>query len=74
MKLLFKLIVLLSFFSTTTLQAQFLHVQDKSILDGEGNNVILRGMGLGGWMLQEGYMLQLSSVANPQHEIRALFE
>lgn len=74
MKLFLRLVILIFILSIRITQGQFLHVQDKSILDGNENQVILRGMGLGGWMLQEGYMLQLSSVANPQHEIWALFE
>src|SRR5690606_8835484 len=40
------------------------------IVDAGGNNVILRGLGLGGWMVQEGYMLQTSGFAGPQHEIK----
>ncbi len=56
---------------TTNLSAQFLHVDGKKIVDKNGTEVILRGMGLGGWMLQEGYMLETNSFANPQHEIRA---
>jgi aryl-phospho-beta-D-glucosidase BglC (GH1 family) len=31
-------------------------------------------MGLGGWMVQEGYMLQTAGFANPQHEIRATIQ
>lgn len=54
-----------------SLQAQFMRADGKRILDKEGNEIILRGMGLGGWMLQEGYMLETNSFANPQHEIRA---
>ena len=74
MKNFFKLLIILFLFNAFDSQAQFLHVEDKSIVDGDGENVILRGMGLGGWMLQEGYMLQLGSIANPQHEIKALIE
>jgi endoglucanase len=51
--------------------AQYLHQQGKYIVDGNGNEVILRGMGLGGWMLQEGYMLETNAFANPQHQIRS---
>ena len=41
--------------------------QDK-IVDENGSEIILRGMGLGGWMLMEGYMMQSSDVADTQHE------
>ncbi|MDG2525744.1 cellulase family glycosylhydrolase [Stenotrophomonas sp. HITSZ_GD] len=37
----------------------FLRADGTRIVDGQGEPVILRGMGLGGWMLQEGYMLEL---------------
>jgi len=37
----------------------FLRADGTRIVDGQGRPVILRGMGLGGWMLQEGYMLEL---------------
>lgn len=47
----------------------FLRAQGDRIVDGQGREVRLRGMGLGGWMLQEGYMLRLKG-ENPQHRIR----
>ena len=46
----------------------FLHADGIRIVDGEGRPVLLRGMGLGGWMIQEGYMLQLGQ--HQQHVIR----
>lgn len=48
----------------------FLHTKGQKILNGDGNNILLRGLGLGGWMVQEGYMLQTSGFAGPQHEIK----
>jgi hypothetical protein len=35
--------------------------------------MLLRGIGLGGWMLQEGYMLRINK-AGQQHKMRAAFE
>jgi len=68
----YSLIFLLTcFINTPKLSAQYLHVNGKQIVDKNGNEVILRGMGLGGWMLQEGYMLETNAFANPQHQIRA---
>ena len=46
----------------------FLHADHQRIVDGSGKPVILRGMGLGGWMLQEGYMLKAGGL--PQYQIR----
>ncbi|MCM4157316.1 cellulase family glycosylhydrolase [Gramella sp. AN32] len=37
----------------------FLHTKDKKIVDANGENIVLRGIGLGGYMLQEGYMLKV---------------
>ncbi len=47
----------------------WLHAQDARIVDEAGKPVLLRGMGLGGWMLQEGYMLKLGKLG-PQHVIQ----
>jgi endoglucanase len=48
----------------------FLKAKGRLITDGKGNKVILRGMGLGGWMLQEGYMFKLGNTGQ-QYRIRA---
>lgn len=47
-----------------------LRTDGKKIVDTTGTEIILRGMGLGGWMLQEGYMMQTSGFANTQHELK----
>ena len=49
----------------------FLKAEGKQIVNGTGNPVLLRGIGLGGWMLQEPYMLQLEKVAGTQTEIKS---
>jgi endoglucanase len=71
-----KLIVVLLIFmwSTVAFSQVFLKRDNKRIVNGSGEVVILRAIGLGGWMLQEGYMLQTESFANTQHEIRAKIE
>ncbi|HEY2349255.1 MAG TPA: glycosyl hydrolase family 5, partial [Puia sp.] len=38
----------------------FLKADGERIVNGNGDNMLLRGIGLGGWMLQEGYMLHLN--------------
>jgi len=48
----------------------FLRTDGKKIVNEKGENVLLRGIGLGGWMLQEPYMFQLSDVAINQTQIK----
>ncbi len=48
----------------------FLKASGKYIVNGNGEQVILRGIGLGGWLVPEGYMLQTSGFANSPSEIR----
>jgi endoglucanase len=52
----------------------FLTVKDKAIVDGNQQEIILRGMGLGGWMLQEPYMLQINGIANNQQSFKNKIE
>ncbi|WP_448702631.1 cellulase family glycosylhydrolase [Mucilaginibacter sp. AW1-3] len=66
-------IVMAAAFCCVAIQANsqgFLKARGKLIVDEQGQKVILRGMGLGGWMLQEGYMFRLSNVGQ-QYKIRA---
>ncbi len=68
-------LVLLFIVSLLLLQTQitpqgFLHRDNKKIVDGNGNEVLLKGMGLGNWLVQEGYMMQTSAFANAQWQIR----
>ena len=41
----------------TTVNAQYLHVVGKEVFGSDGKKIILKGMGLGGWLVPEGYML-----------------
>lgn len=51
----------------------FLKADGKLIVNEKGEKVILRGMGLGGWMLQEGYMFKLGNIGQ-QYRIKAKIE
>ncbi len=51
----------------------YLHTEGQYIVNAQGERVLLRGMGLGGWMLQEGYMLELGNLGQ-QHAIKAKLE
>ena len=59
-------LLLICTFSFQVLFAQYLKTEGTKIVNSDGEEIILRGVGLGGWMLQEGYMLRTSG---PQHEI-----
>lgn len=60
----------LSLFFSFQLSAQgFLRVKDAKIENDNNKDFILRGMGLGGWMLQEGYMFHLGFLGQ-QYKIR----
>ncbi|NDP26289.1 MAG: cellulase family glycosylhydrolase [Flavobacterium sp.] len=59
--------VLLTF---STFGQGYLHRNGQNIEDGNGKNIVLRGLGLGGWMIQEGYMLKTGNIAGPQHIIK----
>ena len=67
-----KKIVLLVFVSLSmaSFAQGFIHRKGQEIVDGKNQNIVLRGLGLGGWMVQEGYMLQTGSFAGPQHVIK----
>lgn len=55
--------------SLTVSHAQYLRTKGTAIVDEKGDTILLRGMGLGGWMLQEGYMFRLSNLGQ-QYRIR----
>jgi endoglucanase len=51
----------------------FLKRDGKKIVNARGENILLRGIGLGGWMLQEGYMLGINKDGQ-QHLIKQRIE
>jgi hypothetical protein len=74
MKKLFLSLFFLIFIQLLGFSQSFLKTNGKAIVNENGDTVQIRAMGLGGWMLQEGYMLQTSDFANAQFEIRAKIE
>ena len=65
-KNIFLLFVFLSF---SSFAQGFLHRNGQNIEDENGQNIVLRGLGLGGWMVQEGYMLKTQGFGT-QHQIK----
>jgi len=43
----------------------FLHTQGTTIVDSTGQEIILRGLGLGAWLVQEGYQLHIPGYGSP---------
>lgn len=64
------LIINILFISHFALPQSFLKANGEYIVNAKGEKIILRGMGLGGWMLQEGYMLRVQGIGQQQHVIR----
>ena len=50
-----------------------MRARGKVLVNEKGETVLLRGIGLGGWMLQEGYMLRFQG-EGMQHRIREKFK
>ena len=57
-----------------TINAQYLTTSGKEILDKNGSPILLQGVGLGGWMLQEPYMMNVIGGASNQQEFRIKLE
>jgi endoglucanase len=51
----------------------FVHADGAVLRDGSGEPLLLRGVGLGNWLLPEGYMWQLPAPHNSPRRIEALF-
>lgn len=64
----------MAFLSMNVFGQGYLSTNGTAIVNESGDTVILRGMGLGGWMLQEGYMLQTAGIAGTQWQIRNRIE
>lgn len=65
-----KVLILIILISFSAFSQGYLHRNGQRIEDGNGNNIVLRGLGLGGWMVQEGYMLKTATFAGPQFLIK----
>jgi endoglucanase len=63
------IMLLVSVFPASSRCQGFLRADGKKIVNGSGENVIIRGIGLGGWMVQEGYMLHINKEGQ-QYRIR----
>jgi len=55
-------------------QTDFVHTQGKDIIDQHGNKLLLRGVGLGGWLLPEGYMWRFPNQGDRPRKIEKVIE
>lgn len=61
----FILVLLTSFGATATPSAGYLRALGPNIIDSTGQPILLRGFGLGGWLVPEGYMLKVPGYGSP---------
>lgn len=52
----------------------FIKRQGQSIVNGHGEKILLRGVGLGGWLLPEGYMWRLPKAGDRPRRMEAFIE
>lgn len=64
----------LLFFVAGSVAQGFLHAEGKLIYDGAGQEVLLRGIGTGNWMLNEGYMMKSADFAGTHTQYRTKLE
>jgi endoglucanase len=69
LKHIFILVILFSYHLCSYAQG-YLHASGKKIVNGNNEEIILRGIGTGNWLLQEGYMMKSADFAGTQHEFR----
>ena len=69
------LFFLLTFFLSASTQAGgYLHTRGQDMVDDDSNVVLLRGVGLGNWLLSEGYMWKFGKDGDRPRKIEALVE
>ncbi|MFT3822646.1 MAG: cellulase family glycosylhydrolase [Chitinophagaceae bacterium] len=77
MKHCFAIVLLVTCFCCSTLQAQrskFIHTQGKNIIGTDGKPFLLKGTNLGNWLVPEGYMFKLKVTSSPRMINQAITE
>ena len=70
LKNLYVLFFLIAISSNVLFSQNFLKTSGRNIINQNGDTIVLRGMGLGGWMVQEGYMMAPGGFSGTQFQIR----
>lgn len=71
MKKIYMTIVAVCLLMTNIVAQGFLHRDGKKIVNGNGEEVILKGLNFGNSMVMEGYMMNTTGSAGTQHAIKA---
>ena len=64
--------LLLALMPAATKAAGFLHASAQDIVDDGGNKILLRGVGLGNWLLPEGYMWKFDGAGDRPRKIEKI--
>ncbi|MCK5457726.1 MAG: cellulase family glycosylhydrolase, partial [Melioribacteraceae bacterium] len=65
-----KKIIILLFIVSSVFANGILRTAGTKIVDADGTEVIFKGIGLGGWLVPEGYMFNMNGFANSPTEIK----
>ncbi len=65
-----KSIIIFLFIASSIFANGILRTDGTKIVDADGTEVIFKGIGLGGWLVPEGYMFNMSGFANSPTEIK----
>ncbi|MDA3862211.1 MAG: cellulase family glycosylhydrolase [Melioribacteraceae bacterium] len=65
-----KKILVFLFIASSIFANGILRTQGTKIVDADGTEIIFKGIGLGGWLVPEGYMFNMSGFANSPTEIK----
>ena len=65
-------LLIASLFLNSAPAAEFLHTQGENIVDEHGHKILLRGVGLGNWMLPEGYMWRFGDEGDRPRKIEKI--
>ena len=65
-------LLMTSVFLCSAPAAGFLHTQGENIVDEQGRKIMLRGVGLGNWMLPEGYMWRFGKEGDRPRKIEKI--
>lgn len=66
--------LLLTAAAPSVLAGGYLRTQGQDMVDQDGNKILLRGVGLGNWLLPEGYMWKFGSNGDRPRKIEAMVE